>query len=314
MQGVIIFDFDAGEVITPSTPPDTQKADLKACADAMRADNRAEFIRLLDKCRDRLDEPLESGRCLIHYATGTKDIFYLKSLVEAGANVDVRSMDTGLQSSLDVAIGSSALVYAVFNGSSEHVDYLISKKANTECHDEKGRSLIFTCLLLFTPLYASGAKRTEKLEALRHLLPHIDLTQRDENMKTVMTYAMTRATPAVVMCLKESGCPVLVEDVAYAIAEGFFSTAQVLTEGGFALSSLQEVKEIEKAVEKVRGKKSDKDFSPLFNLLSPFQMNTDASATFGQELVADFHRRFESSIGRVYSGGDKPLPLPKMRR
>lgn len=317
MTGVTIFDFDAGEVITTSNPPDPQMAALRACAEAMRAGKREEFIRLLDKCRGCIDEPLENGQRLVHVATGIKNVFYLKSIVEAGVNIDLRSVNTGLLSSLDVVIGTSALVYAVFHGASDHIDYLISQKADPACCDKNGDSVIFSCLGMFYSLSARGAEKSEKLEAFCHLLPHVDLTQRNIKGETVMTCAIGGTYPDVVSRLKDHGCPVLVEDIAYAIGTGCFLAASFLVDGGFALSSTQEVREIERAMMKDSEPSGNQSFIALFRAITNFtnfKENKEACIDLGHKLVSDFHRRLECSIDRIYTGGDKPLPLPQRRR
>lgn len=286
---------------------DAMPQGMKDCIVSMHEKNEESFAAAVAGFKDRINDfcPYNED-ALVHIVAREENLFYLRALVAAGADINLLSRP-GIynEGPCWTPIG-----FAADMGNLENVRYLLSCQADLTVAS-KGKDPFIFALFKSAEVYFGMAD--EIVQSLALLAPNIDPVLRNAKGESFLSATLRKKPFIVVKTLVDSGYPVSAADVAGAIDTGRVCSLQILVDKFPVTTLASEVDVIRKAVEIRRNTKSDDEESYWQMMGEVYDPHTCAS--IGEIIIEGAERmRLEAAVKKIYTGGDKPLPLPKMRR
>lgn len=286
---------------------------MQMCVLAMQQDDKTLFAAAVERAAGHLDET-SNGLALIHRAARQSDIFYLKYLVAAGANINRMSGKTP---------SFPPIAEAVLEGNHDHVNFLLGEKADMSICGDHGVSFVFE---LFKEAVNDSMLMTRRstASAVTLLMPHLDHDLRDSRGRRLMVAALENLPFRAIQELKGAGYPVRLVDIEAALMHGRLASLQLLLADSDVLKNATDAERLKLAIINTR--------KILMQNVTTAQQFLHAQAFWGKrgdvfdpegcltvclKTIENFHVaervRFDRAIERLHTGGDRPLPLPGRR-
>lgn len=289
---------------------------MQLCVLAMQQSgdsSKAFFVKAVKDAAGHLDET-SNGLALIHRAARQSDVFYLKHLVEAGADFNLMSGRTP---------SFPPIAEAVLEGNQEHVDFLLAQKADLSLCDDNGVSFVFELFKQAVNDMTTMMKRSA-VSAVTSLMPHLDHDLRDSRGRPLMVAALENLPFKAVEALRGSRYPVCLVDIETALMHGRYTSMALLLEGADIVKSVEDANRLKSAIATTRRIMVENVTTSSLHLhaqnfwgvrgevFAPESCIAACLKTVEHFYLAE-RQKFEKAIDKIYTGGDKPLPLPRRR-